>query len=103
LFFGKNDVCAYCSLWKGCQLIVRKPGNYRIYLCCGNVAIAAALLLVFCCLQRCDWRQSHQNGYYSCYLSNTIVFHILVLAEALLRHTKARDVFHCLGLYPETA
>ena len=25
------------------------------------------------------------------------------MAEALVRHTKARDVFPCLGLYPETA
>ena len=29
-------------------------------------------------------------------------FHVVILEEALLRHAKARDVFHCLGLYPET-
>ena len=29
-------------------------------------------------------------------------FHVVILEEALLRHAKARDVFHCLRLYPET-
>jgi len=29
-------------------------------------------------------------------------FHVVVLEEALLRHAKARDIFHCLGVYPET-
>jgi hypothetical protein len=29
-------------------------------------------------------------------------FHVVVLEKALLCRAKARDVFHCLGVYPET-
>jgi hypothetical protein len=82
---------------------VCKPGNYRIYLRCGNVTFASALPSMFRCLQRCGRRQSHQNGQCSCYVSWKMSFHVVVVAEeALLRHAKARDAIHCLGVYPET-
>ena len=57
---------------------------------------------MFRCLERRSWRQSHQNGQHSCYVSKKMGFHVVIWEEALLRHAKGRDVIHCLRLYPES-